>query len=225
VPDVILPVLDEAEALPWVLSRMPAGYRAIVVDNGSTDGSAEVAAAAGAVVVRQDRRGYGSACYAGLEAATADVVAFIDADGALDPRELPSVCQPVVDGRYDLILGARIAEPGAWPAHARLANRVLGRVIERKTGSRLSDLGPMRAVGRENLLHLGLRDRRSGWPLEMLLLGAAAGWRFGEVPVGYGRRRGGRPKETGTFAGTVRAVTDMSRLLLTSARSRSATPR
>jgi glycosyltransferase involved in cell wall biosynthesis len=213
-PDVILPVLNEARALPWVLERMPAGYRAIVVDNGSTDGSPEVAAAAGAEVVREPRRGYGAACYAGLGASSADVVAFVDADGALDPADLPAVCGPVLEGRLDLVLGARWPEPGAWPVHARVANRVLGRIVERRTGTRLRDLGPMRAARRDALLALGLRDRRSGWPLEMILLGSAAGWRIGEVPVRYGPRRAGKPKETGTLAGTIRAVRDMGSLLL-----------
>src|SRR5918997_4766106 len=123
--DVVLPVLDEREALPWVLGRMPAGYVPIVVDNGSADGSAELAAALGARVVREPRRGFGAACWAGLAAATGDVVCFMDCDGSFDPRELPRVADPVAAGRYDLVLGARAAAPGAWPVHARLANAAI----------------------------------------------------------------------------------------------------
>jgi glycosyltransferase involved in cell wall biosynthesis len=124
-PDVILPVLDEAAALPWVLGRIPAGYRPVVVDNGSTDGSAEIAGALGATVVREPRRGFGAACFAGLRAARADVVCFADCDGSLDPAELPAVAGPVLRGEADLVLGRRRPEPGAWPAHARVLNRAL----------------------------------------------------------------------------------------------------
>jgi glycosyltransferase involved in cell wall biosynthesis len=125
VVDVILPVLDEAAALPWVLGRMPAGHRPIVVDNGSRDGSAEVARALGASVVIESARGFGAACWTGLRATSAEVVCFMDADASLDPRDLPLVLAPLIAGRADLVLGARIARRGAWPAHARLANRLV----------------------------------------------------------------------------------------------------
>jgi glycosyltransferase involved in cell wall biosynthesis len=146
--EVILPVLDEAASLPWILGRMPAGYRPIVVDNGSTDGSAHVAADLGARVVTEPRRGFGAACFAGLVAATGDVVCFLDADGSLDPADLPVVAGPVIAGASDLVLAARQAEPGAWPVHARLANRVLARRLRRASGVDLRDLGPMRAARR-----------------------------------------------------------------------------
>ena len=209
--DVVLPALDEAEAMPWVLGRMPAGYRAIVVDNGSTDGTAAVARAAGATVVEARQRGFGAACWAGLCAAEAPVVCFMDADASFDPAELVRVVEPVSSGRVDLMLGARCATASAWPLHARLANRVLAREMRRRTGLALTDLGPMRAARRADLLALGLTDRRSGWPLEMVLRASAAGWRVGEVPVGY-RPRIGRSKVTGTVRGTLRAVGDMSRI-------------
>lgn len=212
VHDVILPCLDEESALPWVLDRMPEGFRAIVVDNGSTDRTAEVAEAHGAVVVSEPVRGFGSACWAGLSAASSDVVCFMDADASFDPNELPTVAGPVDRGEVDLCLGARSAEAGAWPLHARLANRVLAAELRRRTGVALRDLGPMRAARRERLLALGLADRRSGWPLEMVLRAHHAGWRIDEVPVGY-RPRVGRSKVTGTVRGTARAIGDMSRLL------------
>lgn len=210
--DVILPTLDEAAALPALLADMPPGYRAIVVDNGSTDGSPEIAGACGARVVAEPRRGFGAACWRGLSCATAPVVCFMDADGSLDPADLPSVAGPVLAGRADLVLGARRVAPRAMPPHARLANRYLGWRVSRMTGVTLTDIGPMRAARREPLLALGLEDRRSGWPLEMVLRAAAAGWRIEEVRVPY-RARAGRSKVTGTVVGTVGAVRDMSRWL------------
>jgi glycosyltransferase involved in cell wall biosynthesis len=211
--DVVFPVLDEAEALLWVLDRVPAGYRAIVVDNGSTDGSGDIARAAGATVVHEPRRGFGAACAAGLAAAEAPVVAFCDADASLDPAVLPAVVAPVASGRADLVLGARRpATRGAIPPHARLANRYLARRLRRATGAPLTDLGPMRAARRAGLVGLGLSDRRFGWPLEMVLRAGHAGWHVAEVPVGYVPRLG-RSKVTGTVRGTARAVVDMRRVL------------
>lgn len=210
--EVILPVLDEADALPWVLGRMPSGYVPLVVDNGSTDGSAEVAARLGARVVSESRRGFGAACFAGLAAADAQVVCFMDCDGSLDPLELPAVADPVTGGASDLVLGARVAEGGAWPVHARVANRALALELRRRSGLALSDLGPMRAARRGALLGLGIQDRRFGWPLEMVLRAASAGWRIEEVEVAY-RARAGRSKVTGTVRGTARAVRDMAAAL------------
>ena len=211
-PDVVLPVLNEAQALPWVLGRMPAGFAPIVVDNGSTDGSADIAAELGAFVVRELRRGFGAACFAGLGAASDDVVCFMDCDGSLDPQLLALVGDPVSAGQADLMLGERLAEPGAWPFHARLGNRVIAWEVRRRTGLPLRDLGPMRAARRQRLLALGIRDRRFGWPLEMIVRAAEAGWRIAEVPVPY-RARSGRSKVTGTVRGTARAVLDMTRVL------------
>ncbi len=210
--DVILPALDEEEAIPVVLAGMPAGYRPVVVDNGSTDSTPQVAREMGATVVSEPRRGFGSACWAGLNAATAEFVAFMDADASFDPSQLPRVVDPVVAGDSDLVLGARNAVPGAWPWHARLANRVLAAELRRRTKVQLSDLGPMRAARRGDLLQLGLRDRRSGWPLEMVLAASLAGWRIEEVQVDYTPRLG-RSKVTGTVAGTARAMKDMGTLL------------
>jgi glycosyltransferase involved in cell wall biosynthesis len=213
VPEVILPVLDEAEALPVVLAAFPAGFEPLVVDNGSADGSAGVARRLGARVVAEPQRGFGAACWAGLVAAEGELVCFMDCDGSLDPAELPAVVDPVASGELDLCLGARRPRPGAWPAHARLANRALASQLRRRAGVRLTDLGPMRCAAREPLLALELRDRAFGWPLEMVLRAAAAGWRIGEAPVGYGPRAGGRSKVTGSVSGSLRAVRDMSAVL------------
>jgi glycosyltransferase involved in cell wall biosynthesis len=212
VVDVVLPVLDEAEALPVVLEAIPSGFRALVVDNGSSDGSGELAAALGARVVHESRRGFGAACFAGLTAADTDVVCFMDCDGSLDPADLEAVTAPVLSGVADLSLGARRPERNAFPLHARVANRALSLELRRRTGAPLTDLGPMRAARREPLLALGIRDRRFGWPLEMVLRAAAAGWRIHEVEVGY-RPRVGRSKVTGTAIGTLRAVRDMAAAL------------
>ena len=217
-PHVVIPVLNEAAALPPLLAAMPPGYTAVVADNGSTDGSGDIARRFGAVVVDQPVRGFGAACWAGLLAAEpADgIVCFMDGDGSLDPADLVAVAAPVIAGWRDLMLGARRPTvAGAWPLHARTANRILALEIRRRTGQKLRDVGPMRAARRDDLLALGIVDRRFGWPLEMVLRAAAAGWRIGELPVPYAPRTG-RSKVTGTVKGTMRAVRDMSRVLAVS---------
>lgn len=211
-PDVVLPVLNEAAALPWVLSRMPDGFHPIVVDNGSTDGSGDLARRWGAEVVREEQPGFGAACFAGLVASAADVVCFMDCDGSLDPRVLPLVAGPVITDDADLVLGERRPERGAWPLHARWGNRAIALEVRRRTGLALHDIGPMRAAGREALLALDLRDRRSGWPFEMVLRAADNGWRVQEVRVPY-RARTGRSKVTGTLRGTARAFGDLVKVL------------
>ncbi|MED7823926.1 glycosyltransferase family 2 protein [Streptomyces chiangmaiensis] len=211
--DVVLPCLNEAEALPWVLARIPPGWRAVVVDNGSTDGSAELARELGATVVHEPRRGFGAACHAGLTAATADIVCFCDCDASLDPSLLVPFVRDVRAGKADLVLGRRRPQGrGAWPAHARAGNLALARMLRRRTGLRLRDLGPLRAARREPLLALGLTDRRSGYPLQMVVRAADAGWLITEHDVPY-RPRTGRSKVTGTWRGTWHAVRDMSRVL------------
>lgn len=219
--DVVLPCLDEAVALPWVLSRLPAGYRAIVADNGSTDGSPEVARRSGVTVVEARPRGFGAAAHAGLLAATSDVVCFMDADGSLDPRDLPTVAAPVLHDRADLVLGRRRPTAGrAWPAHARVGNAVVAWRLRRGAGVPLHDIGPMRAARRSDLLALELTDRRFGYPLEMVVKAARARWRVVELDVAYAPRTGGRSKVTGTVAGTVRTISDMARALATPDRGR-----
>jgi dTDP-L-rhamnose 4-epimerase len=212
--DVVLPCLDEAAALPGVLARLPAGWRAVVVDNGSRDGSADVARALGATVVVEPRRGFGAACAAGLAAATAPVVAFCDADGSLDLAELPVLVALVSSGGAPVLaLGRRRPKSlRAWPPHARMGNAVLARQLARRAGVQVRDLGPMRAAPRAALVGLGLRDRRFGYPLEMVLRAASAGWPVVERDVAY-RPRIGRSKVTGTVRGTLGAVRDMRRVL------------
>jgi glycosyltransferase involved in cell wall biosynthesis len=211
--DLVLPCLDEAEALRWVLGRLPQGVRAIVVDNGSSDGSADVATAGGATVVHEGRRGYGAACHAGLSAATADVVAFLDADASLDPADLPALLAPLLSGAADLVVGRRrTSVRSAWPWHLRLANVELARRVRRRTGLSIRDVGPARAARREPLLALGIEDRRSGYPVETLVRAADAGWRVVAVDLPY-HPRTGRSKVTGTPMGAARAVRDMSRVL------------
>jgi glycosyltransferase involved in cell wall biosynthesis len=211
-PAVILPVLDEAEAIPSVLAAMPAGFDAIVVDNGSSDGSGAIAAELGAEVIVERTRGFGAACHAGLLAAREEIVCFMDCDGSLDPRELPRLAAAVESGSADLVLGRRVPAPGSWPAHARAANALLALLLRARSRLALHDLGPMRVARRRALLELGLADRAFGYPLEMVLRAAREQWRVTELPVSY-LPRIGESKVTGTLRGTLRASRDMMRVL------------
>lgn len=208
--ELVLPCLDEATGLRWLLPRVPPGIAVILADNGSTDGSAQIGRDHGARVVEVRQRGYGSACHAGLLAARADLVVVMDADGTLDPAQLDRLLAPLRAGRLDLVVGARRpVRRGTQPWHLRLANRVLAARLATRTGVRLTDLGPVRAARREGLLALDLQDRRSGYPAETVVKAADAGWRIGEVPVDYHLRHG-RSKVTGTPRGIVQAVRDMT---------------
>ncbi|WP_134665163.1 MULTISPECIES: glycosyltransferase family 2 protein [Amycolatopsis] len=211
--DVVLPCLDEAAALPGVLAGLPAGYRAIVVDNGSRDGSPDVAAAHGAKVVDEPRRGYGAAVHTGLENATADIVCFADADGSLDLAELPRLVAAVVDGA-DLAVGRRVpVSRAAWPWHARAGNAVLSLLL-RSRGLPVRDIAPLRAVRRRELLALDVTDRAFGYPLELLVKAQRAGWTVQEFDVTYRERaRGTKSKVSGSMRGTLRAVRDFGRVL------------
>jgi glycosyltransferase involved in cell wall biosynthesis len=206
--DIVLPCLDEAEALPDVLAAMPAGYRVLVVDNGSTDDTAAVAAACGATVVPEPRRGYGAAVHAGLLAATADLVGVLDADGSLPPPALHELVAAVIGGA-DLAVGRRIPQPGAWPWHAKAGNTVLAAML-RERGLPVHDIAPIRVARRQALLDLGVTDRGFGYPFELLLRASAAGWRVREFDVEYRPRTGGRSKVSGSIRGTVRAARDMA---------------
>jgi glycosyltransferase involved in cell wall biosynthesis len=215
--DVVLPCLNEAPALPWLLERLPAGYRPIVADNGSTDGSPEVARSLGARVVLVPQPGYGAAVHAGIEAADpADgIVCVLDADGSFDPAQLPRVADPVRAGLAEMAVGRRRPTTrAAWPVHARLGNAVLAHRLRRTTGLDVHDIGPMRAARRDDLLALGLRDRRFGYPLELFVAAGRAGWRVTEVDVDYAPRAAGtKSKVTGSVKGTLRAIKDMSAVL------------
>jgi glycosyltransferase involved in cell wall biosynthesis len=212
--DVVLPCLNEAAALPGVLAALPPGYRAIVVDNGSTDGSAEIALRSGAHVVREATPGYGAAVHAGLLAATSEIVGVLDADGSLDPAALPRMVRQVRSGSADLVIGRRVPTGrGAWPWHARAGNAALAAVL-RHHGLPVRDIGPIRVARRAGLISLGVRDRRFGYPLELLLRAHDAGWRLVEVAVDYRPRTAGTTsKVSGSVRGTALAVRDMMGVL------------
>ena len=213
VPEIILPCLDEADALPVVMAALPAGWPVLVVDNGSTDGTAAVARALGARVVTEPRRGYGAAVHAGLEAAGADLVAVLDGDGSLDPAVLPGMAAVVAAGDTDLVLGRRVPQGRrVWPWHARVGNALIAALL-RHRGVPVHDVAPVRVARRVALLELGVADRAFGYPLELLLRAGAAGWRISEVPVPYRARAGGRSKVSGSLRGTFRATRDMAGLL------------
>jgi glycosyltransferase involved in cell wall biosynthesis len=211
--DVVLPCLNEARALRGVLDRLPAGYRPIVVDNASTDGTAQVADAAGARVVTERRRGYGAAVHTGLLAATGEYVCVLDADGSLPPEVLPTLVGAVASGEVDLAVGRRVAIGSAvWPWHARAGNAVISALL-RRHGLPVRDIGPIRAARRIALLELDVADRAFGYPLELLLRAHAKGWRIREIDVAYRKRSAGRSKVSGSPRGSVRAVWDMTRVL------------
>jgi glycosyltransferase involved in cell wall biosynthesis len=211
---VVLPALDEAEALPAALASFPPGVDLLVVDNGSRDATAAVAAAAGARVVAEPRRGFGAACWAGVKASPqAEVLAFADADGSFDGADLIAVAAPVLRGQADLVIGSRTTgarEARAMPAYAVAANRTIGLGCRVLFGVPLSDLGPFRAIRRDTLLALGIRDRGQGWPLEMIGRAGWAGLRVIEVPVRYRPRAGGASKVTGSLRGSLRAAAAMA---------------
>ncbi|MFY1670593.1 glycosyltransferase family 2 protein [Plantactinospora sp. WMMB334] len=212
--DVVLPCLNEAAALPAVLAALPPGYRALVVDNGSTDGSAEVAAAHGARVVAEPRRGYGAAVHTGLLAAGTDLVCVLDADGSFEPGELPRLAAPVLADRADLAVGRRRpVSAAAWPWHARAGNAVVAALLRRR-GVPVRDISPIRVARRAALLRLGVADRAFGYPLELLLRAAAAGWRIVELETAYAPRAAGtRSKVSGSVRGTLRATRDFAGVL------------
>jgi glycosyltransferase involved in cell wall biosynthesis len=213
VAEIILPCLDEADALPAVLASLPPGWPVLVVDNGSTDDTASVARALGARVVGEPRRGYGAAVHAGLQAAAGELVAVLDGDGSLDAAVLPAMATAVADGAADLAVGRRVPQArGVWPWHARAGNAVLAAWLRRR-GVPVHDIAPIRVAHRSRLLGLGIADRGFGYPLELLLRAGAAGWRIAEAPVPYRARAGGRSKVSGSLRGTLRATRDMAGLL------------
>jgi glycosyltransferase involved in cell wall biosynthesis len=217
---VLIPALDEEAALPLVLSAIPRGAVdvVLVVDNGSSDRTAEVARAGGAHVVHEPRRGYGQACLSGLRALLEgedgieplrgdDIVVFLDADHSDHPEELPLVAGPVISGDADLVIGSRMIDPQSRAEllpQARFGNHLACLLMRVLFGAHHTDLGPFRAIRIDALEHLGMRDRDFGWTVEMQLKAAVAGLRVREVPVHY-RPRIGASKITGTLAGTLGA--------------------
>jgi glycosyltransferase involved in cell wall biosynthesis len=210
--DLVLPCLDEATALPWVLARIPDGVRAIVVDNGSTDGSVDIAREHGAHVVHCTTRGYGAACQVGLMAATAEFVAFCDCDASLHPADVLRLAAALRGGADLVVSRRRPSSHRAWPVHARLANRELARRVRRRTGAPIRDVGPMRVARRTALRDLAIGDCRSGYPVETVVRAADAGWRIVQVDVDYTPRLG-RSKVTGTVRGAAQAIRDMNAVL------------
>lgn len=211
--DVVLPCLNEVEALPSVLRALPDGFAALVVDNGSTDGTAALARAHGARVVVEPRPGYGAAVHTGIQHAESDLVAVLDADGSLDADALVALTALVASGHTDLAVGRRVpVNRSAQPWHARAGNALLAALLRRR-GVPVHDIAPIRVVARQRLLDLGVTDRGFGYPLELLLRAGAAGWRVHEIDVAYRERAGGRSKVSGSLRGTLRAVRDMARVV------------
>jgi glycosyltransferase involved in cell wall biosynthesis len=210
---VVLPCRDEAESLPGVLALIPDDYVALVVNNNSTDATAEVARRCGAQVIDEPRPGYGAAVHAGMVAASTPIVAVLDGDGSMDPRELPRLVEEVERGA-DMAVGRRRPLPGVrWPWHARLGNQVVCWRLRSRHEIPVHDIAPMRVAGREAILGLGVEDRRSGYPLELLVRAAAAGWVVAEHDIAYGTRTGGRSKVSGSLRGSFFAVLDFWRVI------------
>jgi len=209
---VIIPALNEEESLPVVLGELPWStlYQVIVVDNGSQDRTAEVAAAHGALVVQEPQRGYGAACRAGVRvAAEADILIILDADGSFDAREMPLLTDPIVRGEVEMVLGSRLTgrrESGAMPLHGIFGNWLVALAISRIADIRLTDLGPFRAVRRQTLERLQMEELTYGWPSEMIVKAAQLGVPMREVPVRYRRRRAGYSKVSGSWRGTLGAA-------------------
>jgi glycosyltransferase involved in cell wall biosynthesis len=222
---VIIPAVDEEEAIGAVLAELPASAgEVIVVDNGSRDRTAEVARAAGARVVSEPRRGYGTACLAGIAAAgPADVVAFLDGDHSDHPAQLTDVLAPLLSGQADLVIGSRALgrrAPGAHPWHAVLGTRLCVGLMNVLIGTEATDLGPFRAISADALRRLDMRDPDFGWTVEMQIKACRLGLRVREVPVDY-RPRIGRSKVSGTVSGSLRAGLRIVGLILRHAFRRS----
>ncbi len=222
---VVMPALNEERSIARVLGDLPESWvdRVVVVDNGSTDRTAEIARSLGAEVVAERRRGYGSACLRGLaelaESAGGppEIVVFLDADYSDHPDELPTLVEPILREGYDMVLGSRLAgsrERGAMPPQSVWGNRLACFLMRHLLGAHYSDLGPFRAIRWSALERIGMCDRDYGWTIEMQIKAVRHGLRYREVPVSY-RRRIGTSKISGTIRGTIRAG---SKILLTIAR-------
>ncbi|MBA3308525.1 MAG: glycosyltransferase family 2 protein [Nocardioidaceae bacterium] len=213
--DLVLPCKDEAPALPALLAALPPGFAAIVVDNDSADETAAVADRLGARVVFERQAGYGAAVHAGLTAATAEYVAVIDGDGSLDPTELPPLLEAVRSGQATMAVGRRRPmSAGAWTWHARAGNSAVSWWLRRRTGLEVHDIAPVRVCRRTDLLRLGVKDRRFGYPVELLIRARRAGWVVREYDVSYRpRAEGTRSKVSGSVSGSLRTIRDFARAL------------
>lgn len=210
---VVIPCRDEAGSLPGVLAAVPRGYRIVVVDNGSTDGTAQVARAHGAHVVPEPTPGYGAAVHAGVEAASPSIVCVLDGDGSLDPGQLP-VLVDLVRAGTDLAVGRRRSTGrSGWPLHARVGNAVVAARLRQKFDLPVHDIGAVRAAWRDTLLGLGVDDRRSGYPLELLVRAGRAGLRIEERDVTYRPRTAGRSKVSGSVWGSAVATWDFLKVI------------
>ncbi|WP_344769331.1 glycosyltransferase family 2 protein [Aeromicrobium panaciterrae] len=213
--DVVIPCRDEAAALPLVLATVPPGWRVIVVDNGSTDGTADVARSLGAHVISETRPGYGAAVHAGVLAAEATFVAVIDGDASMRLLDLVPMLDLVREGAATMAIGRRRpVSRGVWPWHARAGTTLLAGLIRRRSDFPIHDLAPMRVCRRADLLALGIGDRRFGYPLELMLKAAEAGWTVAEIDVAYQSRAAGtKSKVSGSLTGTARVIRDFAGVL------------
>jgi glycosyltransferase involved in cell wall biosynthesis len=215
VTDVVIPCRDEAAALPRVLGAVPDGFRPIVVDNGSSDGTADVARHLGATVIVEPRPGYGAAVHAGVMAATSEYLAVVDGDDSMDLGELPKLLRAVIDEGVTMAVGRRRpVRRGVWPWHARAGTTLLATWLRRSSGLAVHDLAPMRVCGRDDLIALDIRDRRFGYPLELMVKAARAGWTVREIDIAYRPRAAGtRSKVSGSLSGTMQAARDFLAVL------------
>lgn len=213
--DLVLPCRDEALALPDLIAKVPDNFDVVVVDNGSADETDVVAKRLGASVVYERQPGYGAAVHAGLLASSADYVAVLDGDGSMDPRELQPLLHVVASGEVTMAVGRRRpVQRGVWPWHARAGNAVVLWWLRRRTGIKVFDIAPVRVCRREDLLALDLRDRRFGYPLELLVKAQRAGWTIAEFDISYHPRTAGtKSKVSGSVRGTLRTARDFARML------------
>jgi glycosyltransferase involved in cell wall biosynthesis len=208
---VVIPTLNEAQAIAEVVASVPKDGVAqiIVVDNGSIDGTAERASAAGAQVIHEPRRGYGSACLAGAKAArSSDIIVFLDGDRSDDPRQLDLIAAPLIQKQADLTIGSRIGgelERGSMPLHGRLGNRFIVFILRGLYGVRITDIGSFRAIRTRALFNLNMEQMTYGWPVEMVVKAARKGLRIKSIPIRY-RKRIGVSKVTGTLRGSILAA-------------------